>query len=339
MSIAHEHIDATPGVVYLAKHPFYSFALIRSTASSPSPNPEPPLVELQFNTEPHQQRVQLTLAALEEFHDAVSRLLDYVKQERARWTAFAASSPPMEDALAPSPERLDHGMDKAQPAAHRPGVRFNRLASPEWLCSVSGIVLAGLVALLSWTLYSLSAGQGESKSPPPAVQESASRPSAAAVSQEASPREPIVVQQPPVNGPASPDRTGDDATEAPGQSEGLRSSAAVRSSSATPRAEAAPHISLHIQSPAQHTVAQRLATQLQQKGYLIPKEATLVAKGPSRTEVRYFHTDEAEEAAAIAMLLHQAYRPPATVSYRRGRRHAVQSQARHYEIWLGPEPR
>jgi nucleotide-binding universal stress UspA family protein len=100
-----------------------------------------------------------------------------------------------------------------------------------------------------------------------------------------------------------------------------------------------PHIYLHIQSPAQHEAAQRLVAQLQQKGYIIPKAVTLVPKGPSRTEVRYFSPTEAEEAAAIAVLLHQPYHPPATSSYVRGRKDTSRNRHRRYEVWLGPEPR
>ncbi len=98
-------------------------------------------------------------------------------------------------------------------------------------------------------------------------------------------------------------------------------------------------IYLHIQSPAQHKIAQRLVEQLQEKGYVIPKAAILEPKGPSRTEVRYFNPTEAEEATAIAILVNQPYRVPATSSYIRGRKDASKPQPRRYEIWLGPEPR
>jgi hypothetical protein len=99
------------------------------------------------------------------------------------------------------------------------------------------------------------------------------------------------------------------------------------------------HISLHIQSASQRENAQRLANRLQQSGYITPDSAIVVSKGPPRTEVRYFHPTAAEEAAAIAMLLHQPYRSPATLIYKRGRKEAAQSTHRRYEVWLGPEPR
>jgi hypothetical protein len=100
-----------------------------------------------------------------------------------------------------------------------------------------------------------------------------------------------------------------------------------------------PHVYLRIQSPAQREAAQRLVAQLQQKGYIVPEAVILVPKGPSRTEVRYFSPTEAEEAAAIAVLLHQPYRPPATSSYVRGRKDTTRNGHRRYEVWLGPEPR
>jgi hypothetical protein len=96
---------------------------------------------------------------------------------------------------------------------------------------------------------------------------------------------------------------------------------------------------LHIQSPAQHKIAQRLVEQLQEKGYVIPKAAILEPKGPPRTEVRYFSPVEAEEATAIAMLVNQPYRSPATSNYIRGRKDAPKPPTRRYEIWLGAEPR
>jgi hypothetical protein len=111
----------------------------------------------------------------------------------------------------------------------------------------------------------------------------------------------------------------------------------VGAQQATAPAEHTPHISLHIQSPDQQAAAQRLAARLQQKGYSVPTAATLVARGPSRTEVRYFRTVEAEEATAIAILLHEAYRPPVTTSYIRGYEATSPSRSQRYEIWLGPE--
>jgi hypothetical protein len=99
------------------------------------------------------------------------------------------------------------------------------------------------------------------------------------------------------------------------------------------------HVYLHIQSPVQHRIAQRLVERLQEKGYVIPKAAILEPKGPPSTEVRYFSPTEAEEATALAMLVDQPYRAPATSSYIRGHKDASKTQPRRYEIWLGPEPR
>jgi hypothetical protein len=71
-------------VVYLAKHPCYEVTLRKPALSSTAMSSEPPVAQLWFTSQPHRHGVVLTLKALEQFHEAVSRLLDYIEQECAR---------------------------------------------------------------------------------------------------------------------------------------------------------------------------------------------------------------------------------------------------------------
>jgi hypothetical protein len=89
MSLPPEHIggnvNAEPhDIVYLAKHPSYEVALSKPTPARTCPSREPPRVQLWFTNQPHRQGIVLTLEALEQFHDALSRLIDYVKREHER---------------------------------------------------------------------------------------------------------------------------------------------------------------------------------------------------------------------------------------------------------------
>jgi hypothetical protein len=89
MSLPLEHIggqmNAEPhDIVYLAKHPYYEVALSKLTPARPYPGQESPMVQLRFTNQPHRQGIVLTLDALEQFHDALSQLIDYVKREHER---------------------------------------------------------------------------------------------------------------------------------------------------------------------------------------------------------------------------------------------------------------
>jgi hypothetical protein len=203
------------------------------------------------------------------------------------------------------------GLKMAYPMTHP-----SRSVSVERLCSLSGMVLAGVIAVLSWALYSLSPNQADL------------RPLRSSAAQEIPPRAAAAVMLASSDNPASLPTV---PVVAP---DPVVSSPAVKAPD-----EAPAQVFLHIQSPAQQKLAERLAEQLEEKGYIVPKAAILESKGPSRTEIRYFSPLEAEEATAIAMLVSQPYRAPATSSYIRGRKDASKAQARRYEIWFGPEPR
>jgi len=326
MSLQPEHVDASHDVFYLTKHPLYELALEKSAPIAPEIGSQTPLVQVRFTAQAQPQGIRLPLAALAQFHDALSRLLDYVQQEHARRPIMPSSGSSMEGSMASVVE---------QPEQHSPGEHVaitlptpggeikvahaaaysSRPVSVERLYRLSGVVFAGVIALLSWALYSLSPSQADF------------RPPQAAAAQDMLPRTatPVMlsrhdnasgIPEPPVVGPFP-----------------SLSAAAVNAPD-----ESSAQIYLHIQSPIQHKIAQRLTQQLQDKGYVIPKAAILEPKGPPRTEVRYFSPAEAEEATAIALLVNQPYRAPATSSYIRGRKDTSKTQPRRYEIWLGPEP-
>jgi hypothetical protein len=317
MSLPPERVDATHDIIYLAKHPLYEFVLERTAPTSPDLRSQPSPVQLRFTGQPQQQGIVLPLAALERFHDALSRLLDYIKQERARGPAIPPSGSSMEGSMAPTTEHREHDSSSDHNEASHPTTYSKHPVSVEKLCSLSGIVLTGVIALLSWAIYSLFASKGDF------------RPLQATAAQET----PVLA-----SAPAIP-RSNSEAMGISARMVVDQLPPSVPLSAAKDHDDSPPHIYLRIQSPTQHEAAQRLVAQLQQKGYVIPEAVTLVPKGPSRTEVRYFSPTEAEEAAAIAVLLHQPYRPPATASYVRGRKDTSRNGHRRYEVWLGPEPR
>jgi hypothetical protein len=317
MSLPPERVDVTHDIIYLAKHPLYEFVLERSAPISAELRSQPSPVQLRFTGQPQQQGIVLPLAALERFHEALSRLLDYIKQERARGPAIPPSGSSMEGSMAPTTEHRERDCRSENIEAANPTAYSNRPISVEKLCSLSGIVLTGLLALLSWAMYSLSASKADFRP----LQATAAQEAFALASTPAIPRS---------NGEAMGLSSQMAAGELP---------PSVPLSAAKDPDDSPPHVYLRIQSPAQREAAQRLVAQLQQKGYIVPEAVILVPKGPSRTEVRYFSPTEAEEAAAIAVLLHQPYRPPATSSYVRGRKDTTRNGHRRYEVWLGPEPR
>jgi hypothetical protein len=317
MSLLPERVDATHDIIYLAKRPLYEFLLERSAPTSQDPGSQSLLVQLRFTGASQQPSIALSLAALEQFHDDLGRLLDYVRQERARKAALAAPGNSTAGSMAPTPEPRDHEAQGHLFEASSPTLPPNRAVSIERLCNLSGIILTGCIALLSWALYSLSTGRSEF------------RPQQATAAQETH----VLA--------SAPARlfSADQTSGLPARTVTTEVPPSVTTSAEKVPADSVPHIYVHIQTPAQHEIAQRLVAQLEQNGYLIPEPAVLVTKGPSRTEVRYFRPTEAEEAAAIAMLLDQPHRAPATATYIRGRQDASRSGHRRYEVWLGPEPR
>jgi transposase len=90
--------------------------------------------------------------------------------------------------------------------------------------------------------------------------------------------------------------------------------------------------------PAQRKAAQSITAQFTAQGYVFPKDAILVARGPLQTQVRYFHCADAREASQVAALLTQVHRQPVVSRFIAGYEDSPLLQLRHYEVWLAPDP-
>ena len=172
MSLQLERVDASHDIVYLTKHPLYELVLEKSAPITPELGSQPALGQVRFTMQAQQQGIILPVAALEQFHDALSRLQDYVQQERARRPIIPASGSSMEGSMASVVEQQDqhpagdhHERSLPTPAGAlvvaSPMAFPSRPVSVVRLCSLSGIVLTGVLALFSWALYALSPNQAD----------------------------------------------------------------------------------------------------------------------------------------------------------------------------------
>ncbi len=139
MSIQSESADASHDVCYLTKHPLYEFALEKSASITPELGPQTPLVQLRFTAQAQQQGVLLPLTALEQFHGALSRLLDYVQQEHARRPTIPPSGSSMEDAMASVVEQRDQHapeehLERSLPTTRGDLERCSSYGTPEPPC-------------------------------------------------------------------------------------------------------------------------------------------------------------------------------------------------------------
>jgi hypothetical protein len=72
----------THEILYWAKHHPYEFFLVIPASSSTFPSVGSAVFQLWFKGQPHEYSIVLTLPELESFCDALSRLREYVAQER-----------------------------------------------------------------------------------------------------------------------------------------------------------------------------------------------------------------------------------------------------------------
>jgi hypothetical protein len=86
-------------------------------------------------------------------------------------------------------------------------------------------------------------------------------------------------------------------------------------------------------------VAYFITAQFTAQGYVFPKAAILVERGPLQTQVRHFHHADAPEAAHVAALLTQVHRQPVVSRFIPGYEDSPLLQPRHYEVWLALDPR
>jgi hypothetical protein len=76
-----EHVSQTHEIRYLAKYSSYDLWLAVPKPSPSPPNPERSVVQLQFKDLQPPHNVTLSVREFEAFHDALSRLMEYVRRE------------------------------------------------------------------------------------------------------------------------------------------------------------------------------------------------------------------------------------------------------------------
>jgi hypothetical protein len=76
-----EHSIRTHEIRYLAKYSCYEFWLAVPRPSFSPPNPKLSVVQLRFNDPQSPHDVVLSVGEFKVFYDALSRLMEYVRQE------------------------------------------------------------------------------------------------------------------------------------------------------------------------------------------------------------------------------------------------------------------
>ncbi|HZN26956.1 MAG TPA: hypothetical protein VFB75_22215, partial [Burkholderiales bacterium] len=90
---------------------------------------------------------------------------------------------------------------------------------------------------------------------------------------------------------------------------------------------------VHVRSDAQRKWAEQLVQPLARRGIRVTG-IRVVNAGPGETDLRYFHPQEAGEAARIARALRDVGVPPPRVKRVAG--YESRSTPRQYELWLTP---
>ncbi|MDX2042799.1 MAG: hypothetical protein SF097_16390 [Acidobacteriota bacterium] len=89
----------------------------------------------------------------------------------------------------------------------------------------------------------------------------------------------------------------------------------------------------HIVDEGQRSDARRIAGRFEDKGYYVPVSEK-VAVVPAVTEVRFFHSEEAQEAAELATMLQSLGVAEAKVSDHSRSKNASRVRKRTFEIWF-----
>jgi len=92
-------------------------------------------------------------------------------------------------------------------------------------------------------------------------------------------------------------------------------------------------IFMHIIDEGQRSDARRIAGRLEDKGYYVPVSEKVTAV-PAATEVRFFHSEEAQEAADLATALQGLGVAETKVSDLSRSRNASRVRKRTFEIWF-----
>ena len=94
------------------------------------------------------------------------------------------------------------------------------------------------------------------------------------------------------------------------------------------------YIYLHIRNEQQRPEAQQIATQLEEKGFVVPG-IQLVDTGPANTQLRYFHTSEQSQAVEMVRILHNL-NVDAKLQYISGYEYSTKIPKSHFELWFAP---
>jgi hypothetical protein len=94
-----------------------------------------------------------------------------------------------------------------------------------------------------------------------------------------------------------------------------------------------PIVHIHLRNESQSAVARRYALRLRQLGASLSEVEVVVAEGPRRRQLRYFHPGDRREAALLASGLGEG--PVQLLDLSKEYGNAV--PARHYELWLAPD--
>lgn len=241
--------------------------------------------------------------------------------------------------MAHASKRPNHGMDwDAVASRHRRVMPVSCPAYERWVLTLCGAVLLGLMALLGWGGYSLAVVKAELRQLKATVEHSVQghpRDEASA-QRRPQPGEPTASARLPRAGVNQGMSRGGVAREQPSGPMEDRPRPAPPSNAAS-GGDTAPRLFVHVRSPAQRRAAQSITAQLTAQGYVFPKAAILVERGPPQTQVRYFRRADAREAAHVAALLAQVHRQPVVSRFIPGYEDSPRLQPRHYEVWLAPD--
>ena len=94
-----------------------------------------------------------------------------------------------------------------------------------------------------------------------------------------------------------------------------------------------PYVYIHLRNESQRETAREHALQLRQMGAYVSEVEIIVAEGPRRKQLRYFHAQDRKEAAMLARSLN---RGAEVQLLDLSREYGSSVPTRHYELWLSP---
>jgi len=123
--------------------------------------------------------------------------------------------------------------------------------------------------------------------------------------------------------------------EGESQASEVRSVAGQVAEDGAARARLLPRIYIHIRAEEFRHGASSVGEKLETGGFVVPGIERLVNRGPASTQLRYFRSEEKEEAQKIVELL-QGMGVEVSLSYIGGYEDSDAIRAKHYELWFAP---